>query len=214
MALIDPQLMNTLVEFVHPGHCVWDIGANVGYGTFGAAHLVGGGGSVLAVEPDTWLVSLLRSSANSQPNSSGNVTVLAAAVASECGVRTFSIASRSRATNSLAEYGTSQTGGVAETQTVVTLSLDWLRERFPAPQFLKIDVEGAELEVLRGATSILRRDRPVILCEIGEACADAVSALLRDAGYELFDAENHARPRSKLLRATWNTLAIPNAGRS
>src|SRR5262249_37577808 len=141
------------VEFVRPGKVVWDIGANSGIFAFAAANLTGSSGSVVAFEPDTWLVQLLRRSARIQRDA-GPVQVVAAAVAKDCDLRTFNIAQRSRAANFLDGYDTvarsRQTGGVAERHTVVTLTLDWLAERLPAPDVIKIDVEGAELEVLQG----------------------------------------------------------------
>ena len=64
---VDPVLMNLVKEFVRPGSVVWDIGANVGLFTFAAASLAGPGGQVMAMEPDAWLVQLLRRSAKLQP---------------------------------------------------------------------------------------------------------------------------------------------------
>ena len=108
-------------------------------------------GLVVALEPDAWLVQLLRRSALEQPAGSASVQVVPAAVASEMSIRTLCLADRSRASNHLAEFGTTQTGGVREQQSVVAVTLDWLLESLPAPSVVKIDVEGAELEVLKGA---------------------------------------------------------------
>jgi hypothetical protein len=55
----DPTLFRMAAELVRPGDIVWDIGANVGLFTFAAAGLASPRGHVIAVEPDTWLVSLL-----------------------------------------------------------------------------------------------------------------------------------------------------------
>jgi hypothetical protein len=54
----------------------------------------------------------------------------------------------------------------------------------PAPDFVKIDVEGAEESVLRGADRLLREARPTLLTEVrvGESC-EHVPALLRERGY-------------------------------
>lgn len=54
-----PDLLRLVSDYVRPGSVVWDIGANLGLFTFAAAATAGLGGSVLAVEPDPWLVNLL-----------------------------------------------------------------------------------------------------------------------------------------------------------
>jgi predicted RNA methylase len=59
----DALLFQLLREHVKPGATVWDLGANIGLFTFGAAAAAGKTGSVLAIEPDPWLASLLKRSA-------------------------------------------------------------------------------------------------------------------------------------------------------
>ena len=73
---------------------------------------------------------------------------------------------------------------------VTTLDRDIEELRLPAPTFIKIDVEGFELDVLRGAAQTLARERPAVFVEIhGETLAGkrsnaaAVVQFLRDAGY-------------------------------
>src|SRR4051812_44993411 len=63
----DPVLLDSAREWIRPGDSVWDIGANIGLFTFAAAGLAGGHGRVLAVEPDTWCVDLLRRSSALNP---------------------------------------------------------------------------------------------------------------------------------------------------
>jgi FkbM family methyltransferase len=205
---VDPALVRLAREFVRPGHVVWDIGANIGLFAFAAAHLAGVKGKVFAFEPDVWLVQLLRRSAALQSPGSASVDIIPAAVARACELRTFHIAARSRATNSLAGYGHAQTGGVAETQTVLTVTLDWLAAETAPPDVLKIDVEGAELEVLRGGVELLRGRNPVLLCEVGADSSPEISALLHDLGYRLYDGECADAQRPEVDRAPWNTIAL------
>ncbi len=136
---------------------VWDVGANVGLFSFAAASLAGPEGRVVALEPDAWLVQLLRRSASRQPAGSAPVEVVPAAIAAALSVRTLCLASRSRAANYLADFGTIQTGGSREQQSVIAVTLDWLLESFPVPSVVKIDVEGAELEVLEALGGSSRR---------------------------------------------------------
>jgi FkbM family methyltransferase len=209
---VDPVLLGLVKEFVKPGSVVWDIGANIGLFSFAAASLAGPAGHVAALEPDAWLVQLLRRSAARQPRGSAPVQVIPAAVASEVSIRTFCIASGSRATNHLAEFGAIQTGGVREEQSVVALTLEWLLERLPPPSVVKVDVEGAEMQVLEGARRLFETVRPVLLCEVIPATERAVSEFLHAHDYRIFDGETPAPDRHPLETAPWSTVAIPSAG--
>jgi FkbM family methyltransferase len=208
LAAVDPMLLSFASEFVRPGTTVWDVGANVGLFAFAAAGKAGVSGNVFAIEADPWCAQLLRRTANLRAADRAPVTVISAAVAQQCGLQQFQLAQRSRASNALSGFGHSQMGGVRELQTVVTLSLDWLIEFLPAPQVLKIDVEGAEAVVLRGANALFAKSRPIVLCEVAEVNKDEVSAFFHDRGYRLFNAEQSGA-RSPIERATENTLAIP-----
>jgi FkbM family methyltransferase len=208
MKSVDPALCSLAKEFVLAGRVVWDIGANVGLFSFSAAHLTGQSGQVFAFEADSWLVPLLRRSVAIQPKTSGPVQVVPVAIANSCDLRTFNIAHRSRASNFLAGYGQSQTGGVDERQTVVAVSIDWLAQRLALPDVVKIDVEGAELEVLEGGIEMLRRQGPVIICEVCSERSAAVTELLHGLGYKIFDGDAPNSERRELTAAPWNTVAV------
>jgi FkbM family methyltransferase len=210
LAQADPLLLRLARELVRPGFQVWDAGANVGLFAVAAAFLAGPSGGVLAIEADAWLAGLVRESARTLPPSHAPLAVLSAAVARRNGVADFHVASRGRAANHLASVaGSTQAGGVRAVDKVVTVTLDWLLESFPRPHLVKIDVEGAELECLLGARSLLAGARPLLLCEVGRDNAAAAGALLTAAGYTLYDAEQPAGARQPLAQPAWNTLAVP-----
>lgn len=207
MEAVDPELSALAVEFVRAGDVVWDVGANVGLFTFSAAHLAGPKGQVVALEPDVWLVQLLRRSAAIQSAQSAQVRIVSAAVANSCDLREFSIARRSRAANFLTGYDSTQTGGVSEKQTTVCLTLDWLSHRLPIPGIVKIDVEGAEFEVLEGAVGLLESHHPIILCEVSSESSRKVTELLKDHRYQIYDAQVPCNHRHALDLAPWSTIA-------
>lgn len=203
---VDPHLLGLAEEVVKPGAVVWDIGANVGLFTFSSAHQAGHLGRVVAVEPDTYNVGLLRRSAAVQPSDSAPIDVIPAAVSDKPGVASFQIAVRNRSTNSLLGYGSTQMGGIRHTQTVPTLSLDVLAEHFPLPQVLKIDIEGAEVLALQGARKVLAA-RPTIICEVFEDnTADVVEAL-EPHGYIFYDGEAPP-PRIPVEVPPYSLLAV------
>ena len=159
---------------------------------------------MLAVEPDLYLASLIeRSSKTDLPTA--DVIVLAAAVSSNSGVGTLSIASRGRSSNSLG-LGRSQMGGTRATQATSLVTLDALLECFRAPSVVKIDVEGLEHEVLKGGRRLLSDVRPLLIVEVGSENADAVGELLHNVGYLLFDGLDPSRTVSTPV---WDTVAVP-----
>lgn len=205
----DGELLQTVRNIVRKGDTVWDFGANLGVFSVAASGLAGASGRVISFEPDAVLVSLLRRSCAMQPAHAAALTVVPCGVAGAPGLRTFMIASRARASNSLAEYGNTQTGGVRETQTIMCLSTDQCLEWLPPPAALKIDIEGAELEVLRNSNRLLAEVRPVIAIEVAQGNSGEIASLLRGHGYALFDGAKQLAPQAETQGAPWNTIAIP-----
>lgn len=206
MSDVDPALLSLAADIIRPGQAVWDIGANVGLFSFAAAAVAGPAGKVLAVEPDTALAGLLRRSAAIN-RAHAPVEVLPAAVTDAVSVARFHIARRNRSTSYIDGYGTTMTGGVRSTQLVPTVTLDWLAAHFPAPDVVKIDVEGAELTVLAGGAQLLDR-LPALICEVGRRNAAAVSDLLTAHGYNLHDGDLLPGQRAPVALAPPNTLAL------
>jgi FkbM family methyltransferase len=210
LSAVDPFLLTMAAELVRPGMVVWDLGANVGLFTFAAAFAAGSSGRVLAVEADGWLAGLIERSAREAPADHARVEVLAAAVADVPGTAELCIARRGRAGNHLRSVpGSTQTGGTREVRQVIAVTPDNLLGRSPAPQVVKIDVEGAELLCLRGAARLLQKVRPILLCEVAAENAEGAGDLLRGHGYALFDAAAAPDLRRPLDRPAWNTLAVP-----
>jgi FkbM family methyltransferase len=212
MARVDPPLLRLAAEVVRRGDVVWDIGANMGLFSFAAAAMAGPEGRVLAVEPDTDLAGLLRRSADGAARHAP-VDILPAAVSADVTVARFHVARRNRATSHLAGFGTPMAGGVRSAQLVPAVTLDWLADRFPAPDVIKIDVEGAELAVLNGGARVLDAG-PALICEVGAQNAQAVSALLGGRGYTLYDGDLRPAERVAAAAAPFNTLAVAAGRRS
>ena len=206
----DENLLRNALETVKPGSVVWDVGANMGLFSFVASGLAGPQGRVYAFEPDAVMARLLRRSARLNPQAAP-VEVIPCAVAQDLGLARFEIALRSRASNALEGYQLSQGGGVREIETVVTVSLDWLAQQLPAPDVLKIDVEGAELIAFRGARQLLQTKRPILIFELTRPNWNEESQLLNKLGYTLFDSELLPANRKPLIGPTYNILGIPSA---
>lgn len=90
------------------------------------------------------------------------------------------------------------------------VSVDSLREReaVPAPDVVKPDVEGSEVDVLRGMRRTLERDRPAVICELHETNRELVE-LLTGCGYEVSNLDG---PEPVVQAGPVHALALP-AGR-
>jgi FkbM family methyltransferase len=199
-------------HFVQPGHCVWDVGGNMGVFTFAAAARAGLAGRVLCLEPDLWSLRLLRRSCDYNRGRAAPVHTLPLAVSDRLALEWLNIPERSRAAAHLQRAGGAgddMTGGVREQSLVPTVTLDWLGQFYSPPHVLKIDVDGGERSVLEGGRTLLQQHRPAVLTEVYERNATAVGDLLHELGYTLYDFNAGIRGQQPIARATYNTLALP-----
>jgi FkbM family methyltransferase len=169
----EPEQTRLFQQRITAGATVLDIGAHVGYYTLLASALVGPNGRVVAFEPNPENHGFLRR--HMRLNDVTNVTMEDVAVSDSTGTASFAFGTGS-GTGRLAEHG------VLEVRTV---RLDeYCREQGVEPDVLKIDVEGAELTVLRGADEVIRSRHPVIfLSTHGEDVHGECLAWLSERSY-------------------------------
>lgn len=170
------ETQDAFVRHVKAGDAVYDIGANAGFFTLVASRLAGANGAVYAFEPMPRNLAFLAK--HVALNDANNVTVIDAAVSSQAGYARFATA-QSPAMGSLDASGDLQ---------VRTVAIDELVEAGTVrpPQFMKIDVEGAEYDVLSGAAATLRRWHPVLLLSNhGSARHEQCCAYLEKLGYRI-----------------------------
>ena len=143
-------------QLVKPGMTVVEVGANIGAHTLPLSHMAEPG-AVLAFEPQRLVFQLLC--ANAALNSRANILPYAWAIGRTCGRIGVPLLSPTMAENfgGLALEG-AQGDEQVELRTIDSLALDRL-------DFLKIDVEGMEQDVLLGAADSIRRHRPIIYLE-------------------------------------------------
>ena len=121
------------------------------------------------------------------------------------------VAERGRASNWIYSASRRTTaGGTRKTNLVPTVTLDDLLDQGPAPDIIKMDIEGAEIMALQGGKRLLAEARPVFYVEVGHEQSDAVGRILTDAGYHLHDGDAPAGSRPRLDHCAKNTLAIPS----
>ncbi len=180
----EPQETAILTALLRPGQCFVDVGANWGYHTLLAAHLVGKQGRVVSFEPDPRLFPILQN--NLQLNDLTQVTALqiaAADAAGELPMAGFALGD--------GNFGLSRlvvNGDAAGVFPVATERLDDALARLGVAtiDLLKMDIEGAEGLALQGLAENLQAGRvhrlllelhPAQLAERGAQAADIIKQL-------------------------------------
>lgn len=166
-------------QFVGEGAIVLDVGANIGAHTVPLAQLVGSGGVVVAFEPQPVLHKILC--ANLVLNSVPNVLTYGIALGDSEGTCIFPALDYSQPYN----FGGVSMDMVEEGETVPLGRLDGFQ--LDRVDFLKLDVEGHESEVLKGAAETIERCRPIMYIENDRAdkSAELIQNLF-DMGYRLW----------------------------
>lgn len=180
--LVETSVQQAFVRSIAPGARVWDVGANLGFFSLLAARLTGPGGHVVAFEPVPGNAAAVRK--NAELNGFGGIVeVREEAVSSHAGHAPLHVVADASWSH-LADRGEHRL--TRETVEVPTVTLDELvaSGTLAPPDLLKIDVEGSEVDVLRGARAVLAKHRPVVVCELHETNRE-VAAQLRGAGYTL-----------------------------
>jgi len=164
-----------IIEFVRPGMVCWDVGANVGFYTLLLAELVGVSGLVFAFEPVPRNVELLRR--HVEMNRYQNIRVFPCALGDFDGEAGFDPGPNPSMGHMAARGPLSIQCSRADTLLAAG--------DVQAPDLIKIDVEGAEADVLRGACGAMQNRPMLFLATHGETVHRACLELLAASGYEV-----------------------------
>lgn len=190
----EPVIQKAFETFLKPGDIIYDGGASVGYWSVLTARLVGPSGRVVSFEP--LLANVERIVYNARLNGMSNVEVRREALGAADGTATF-LVSADAGWGRLGEHGSSLAQKVSEIDASVR-SIDSLvaAGEIPAPNVVKLDVEGAEVAVLRGAATTLRAARPVLLIELHDTGKEVAQILAQlDYATEIASGNVIAVPR-------------------
>jgi FkbM family methyltransferase len=172
----------------------WDVGANIGYYTWVLKSAAPKLRAVL-FEPFEQNCKLIRDTLTR--NGLSDVELVSAGVSDQSGTGTLYTNAVVGATSSLESntktFEERHWGVKAGLQSTPLVSIDAERSRLGAVDFIKIDVEGHEAAVLRGARATIARDQPIIFiecCHPGKACLRPLTA---EFAYTLVDADRLSR---------------------
>jgi FkbM family methyltransferase len=206
--VLEPEIVGHIQRWVRPGQTVIDVGANIGVHTLLLAQLVGPGGKVHCFEPDPqssrWLLENVRLSGLDQ------VTPWSLALGSRDGVAELHLDIKaSRTTSLLSGWVPPIDHHSRQRMRVATARLDDLQ--IGKVDFVKIDVEGTELDVLAGARETIAASRPVVLVEVLDVDRlNELVSMFSALNYSVADARYGAGvgPGS----GSGNLIAIPESG--
>ena len=172
----EPYMQEAFIEYVRKGDVVYDVGAHAGYHSLFCSLLVGSTGTVCAFEPNPKnFVSITRQLRLNSPN---QVCLLPYALSDRSAVARLDT-SHGPSQGQLSSSGDTQ----VEARTIDSLVADG---SCPAPNVMKIDVEGHEHEVLIGAMNTLRKHKPIVLCDYNDDQTHAlVTNILGPLSYEV-----------------------------
>jgi FkbM family methyltransferase len=210
----EPETVAMIGRTLQPGSVFLDIGSHVGQYSVIAARKVGPGGAVHAFEPDPETFQLLSENVTRLTNLQANQIALS----DHDGTDTLYLADAAHiGFNSLQKPHECATERTCE---VKTKTLDhYLSERAVRHvDFIKMDVEGGELNVLAGATKLFEVCKPAVLLEFnpkalaqfGHTCED-LENFLRQRGYDLHPVDGPSVPGST-RKAVFNMLATHPMG--
>jgi len=209
LGIYEPGLQSAIARLVEPGMVAYDVGASVGYITLMLARAVGEDGRVYAFEALPANLERLRANLENNPEGSW-VTVVPAAVTDASGITHFLIGPSSATGKAVGSIGRRELEYPSSIQ-VDCVSLDEFitTSRNPAPQVLKLDIEGGEVLALPGMRRLLASAKPILLMELhGPEAAQVAWKELTAVKYRLcrMDADFSEAPSLEALE--WKEYLI------
>jgi FkbM family methyltransferase len=187
LGMYEDDLQEAFRNYVHEGMVAYDVGANIGFTTLLLTQAVGPMGQVIAFEPLPINARRLRENITLNQLEK-KVHVVEKAISDTDAIVSFLAYQWS---------GMGHLQGVRDTNShpleivdVVATTLDDFvySKGNPQPDFIKIDVEGAEANVLRGAQRLIAEVKPLMILELHSSqAAEEVREILSGMGYRMYD---------------------------
>lgn len=186
----EPGVASILTQIIKPGSICVDVGAHLGYFTLLMAKCAGAQGRVIAFEAYPPNAEQLR--ANVKVNHYQNRVRIENVAISDGTLEKVTIFSgRAQLPAEYNIVGHDITGrATVPVMQLAATSLDAYFSHNTRIDLIKMDIEGAEADALKGMRQLLRRCQPIVLVEFHDEAGWAGRAELIDAGYTLFDIQS------------------------
>lgn len=189
----EPYATEAFTKLLEPGQTIVDIGSNIGYYALQESRIVGESGMVYALEPsDTSVVQLAH---NFSLNDYENYAIYEIAVGNRDGWADLYVTDASN----LCTLNKDATHKYREVKKVPIVKLDTFFRDKPYPDVIRMDVEGYELEIIKGMAALLAIQNPLILFIelhmdiLGEQVKE-LALLLKMASFEIVSASLEPHP--------------------
>ena len=184
--LVEARHTAALMTYITPGTCVIDVGANNGFFTLQFAQQAGSDGHVFSIEPESHIFTQLLKQLQ-RAGLASRVTALQAVAADSAGERHLQLDPYHPANHKIGSQGV----------VVTAVTLDALAASRAQPvSFIKIDVQGAKMQVLDGGWQLIKTQHPALFIECDDSAlqgfgssAEALIHRMSDTGYRLHEHE-------------------------
>jgi FkbM family methyltransferase len=184
--------INNLMKILRPGDNCWDIGGNIGFYTCLFATLVGNQGQVVTFEPISATSEFLGE--NVRLNGFRNVMLKRVALGEVPGRQQVFLDQPDEAQGTVS---LNTTAGVYS-EMIEVETIDNIAARLPAPDLIKIDVEGYQMKVLMGGDKFFSSHNPMIMAELRDkdrTLMNDAQVFLRSRGYRIYEFRKRSLKR-------------------
>ena len=198
---IEARTADTLARWVPAGTVAIDVGANIGFFTVRFARWVGRSGRVIAVEPEARNIRQLRRRIGND-KLGAHVEVVEGVAAESPGTLRLKLNPHHPADHKIGASGV----------TVRAWTIDelWRERQCPKVSLIKIDVQGAEIRVLRGARGTIGQCHPALFVEVDDAAllaagysANQLFDVIEGLGYSIYNPSDPSVPLTRAEAAAY-----------
>ena len=187
--------MNSFVRLIQKDNNVLEIGGHIGYIAMFFSYLVGSKGSVIIFEPGENNLPYLRENLKGQKNTE----IIEKGAGNENTIKFFFIENLTGQNNTFVEnfegFNSNKQQSIENNALYEQVKVEMVRvddfysqRNIPKPNLIKIDVEGFEFEVIKGAKQVITDTKPIVMVEI-QSDYENIFNFFEEIGYEAFDDE-------------------------
>lgn len=187
----EPKTVKVIKDILKPGMVAIDIGASFGILSFTMSKLVGEEGKVYCFEPSFYMFRKLERGI--KLNRFTNIVPEKLALSDSRRIETI-------VTKKFGEIGSNKKNTETEKISFITLDEYVEKKKIPSIEFIKIDTDGYEAEIIRGAKKCIKDNHPLMVIEFRKETVKELIELLTDLGYNFYTEGMVVYSKEKLIK--------------